>query len=235
MSNLWKSKTKPVRSYGTHFARDENPISESGMWLNGRRDGLDWTDVIVKNGVAYGDVSGIRWGGVAERRIEQGNIDPSAPPVGDYDDPQAILAGHWGKNQHITAKVFSRDPTDKYFQEIELRLRSTMMPHGIPGYEIIFRPLKTEKGYLEIVRWEGKLGAFFSLKRLNGAGVQDGDVVEGTIEGNMIKGYINGVEMISTTDDTYTSGAPGFGFNYGVGNSNVDHGIRYFYTETYDD
>ena len=29
----------PVRSYSTHFELDEDPISEGGMWLNGRRTG----------------------------------------------------------------------------------------------------------------------------------------------------------------------------------------------------
>jgi len=235
--NLWKSKTKPVRSYGTHFTHEENSISENGMWLSGRRDGIDWSDIIVKNGVAYGEVSGIRWGGVRERRVEQGNLDSSSTPVGDYDDPEAILTGHWGKNQHVTAKVFSRNPTDKYFQEVEIRLRSAMAPHQIPGYEVFFRPLKTEKGYAEIVRWGGKLGEWTSLKRYMGPqyGVKDGDVVEATIDGNLIKGFINGIEMISVTDDAYTSGAPGIGFNYGVGETNVDFGFRSFYVETYDD
>ena len=235
--NARGSKTKPIRSYRTHFAHDENPISENGMWLNGRKDGIDWADVIVKNGMAYGEVSGIRHGGVAEHRIEQGNFDTPGTGQGDYDDPTAVLCGVWGKNQHVTAKVFSRNPTDKYFQEVEIRLRSAIVPRGIPGYEVFFRPLKTEKGYAEIVRWNGKLGDFFSLKRFTGSqyGVKNGDVIEATIEGDVIKGFINGVEMISATDDTYTSGAPGFGYNFGVGNTNVDLGITYFEVETYDD
>ena len=45
---------KPVRSYSTHFTTDEDPISDGGMWLNGRRDGIDWADVVVGGGVAYG-------------------------------------------------------------------------------------------------------------------------------------------------------------------------------------
>ena len=41
-------------------------------------------------------------------------------------------------------------------------------------------------------------------------------MIEATIVGNVIKGYINGVEMITATDDTYATGAPGVGFNFGV-------------------
>ena len=42
---------------------DENPISENGTWLNGRKDGIDSTDVIAKNGVGYGEVTRIAQGG----------------------------------------------------------------------------------------------------------------------------------------------------------------------------
>jgi hypothetical protein len=45
-----------VRSYSTRFRLDEDPISEGGIWINGRKDGIDLTDVIAKNGVAYGGV-----------------------------------------------------------------------------------------------------------------------------------------------------------------------------------
>jgi hypothetical protein len=236
--NARGSKAKLVRSYRTHFPRDEYPISENGMWLNGRKDAFDWADVITKNGVAYGEVTRM---GVAERRVEQGNLAASTPggaaPVGDYDDPTAVLSGEWGKNQHVTAKVFTRKQTDKYFQEVEIRLRSTMAPHRCTGYEVFWRCLKTEKAYAEIVRWNGKIGDFTSLKKLFGPhyGVKDGDVVEATVEGNVITGFINGVEVISATDDAFTSGAPGIGFNFGVGNTNVDHGFTSFEVDTYDD
>ena len=46
-----------VRSYSTDFEHDEDPISEGGMWLNGRKDGIDWIDVISKNGECFGAVS----------------------------------------------------------------------------------------------------------------------------------------------------------------------------------
>ncbi|HYW01425.1 MAG TPA: hypothetical protein VE862_08145 [Candidatus Acidoferrum sp.] len=233
---------KLVHSYRTNFSLNEYPISENGMWLSGRRDGMDWSDVITKNGMCYGEVSGFRYGGVMEQRAEQahpifGMVAAVEAAKGDYDDPTAILRGVWGRNQHVTAKVFSKNPTDKYFQEVEIRLRSTMTPHRIPGYEIFFRPLKTEKGYAEIVRWPGGLGEFVSLKRFDGEkyGVKDGDVVEATIEENVIKGFINGVEMISVTDDVYKTGSPGVGFNYGVGYTNADSGFTSFEVETYDD
>jgi hypothetical protein len=157
--------------------------------------------------------------------------------LGDYDDPIAVLGGEWGKNQHARANVFSRNQTDKYFHDIELLLRWTIMPHHATGYEVFWRCLKTEKGYAEIVRWNGKVGDFTSMKRFEGVqyGVKDGDVLEATVEGDSITGFINGVEVISVTDDVFTRGAPGIGFNFGVGNTNVDFGYKSYEVDTYDD
>jgi hypothetical protein len=225
----------PVRSYSTNFELDENPISEGGMWLNGREDGIDWIDVISKNGEAYGAVSRM---GVPERRAEQGNLEVAeAAPVGDYDDPTAVLTGEWGRNQHGKGRVFSRNPSDDYFQEVQIRLRHTMKPNSCTGYEVFFRCLKSEAGYAEIVRWDGAVGNWTSLQRRVGYeyGVEDGDLIEATIEGNVLKGFINGVEMISVVDDTYASGAPGIGFNFGVADTNVDHGFTSFEVDTYDE
>lgn len=208
------------------------------MWINGGTDGLAWVDVVTRSGVAYGGRTRMR---VAERRVEQGNLESAtlddALPEGDYDDPTAVLAGTWGKNQHGKATVFSRNPTDEYFQEVEIRLRSTITAHRCTGYEVFWRCLKTEGGYAEIVRWNGRIADFTSLKKLIGPeyGVKDGDLVEATIVGNVLKGFINGVEVISATDDTYDAGSPGIGFNFGVGDTNVDHGFSSFEVDTYND
>jgi hypothetical protein len=60
-------------------------------------------------------------------------------------------------------------------------------------------------------------------------------LVEATIDGNVLRGFINGAEVISAADDTYDAGSPGIGFNFGVGDTNVDHGFTYFEVDTYDD
>jgi hypothetical protein len=225
-----------VRSYTTDFELEENPISEGGMWLNGRSDGIDWADVVTGNGVAYGGETRMD---NAERRAEQGNLaDADADdPVGDYDDPTAVLSGEWGRNQHGKGRVYSKNPTEEYFQEVQIRLRHTIRANFCSGYEIFFRCLKTDAAYAEIVRWNGPVGDFTSLARRTGAGcgVEDGDLIEATIEGDAIRGLINGVEVISVTDDTFVSGAPGIGFNFGVGDTAKDHGFAHFEVETYDD
>jgi len=208
------------------------------MWLNGRKDGIDWIDIISRNGVAYGAVSRMD---IAERRVEQGNLASRSAegtiPIGDYDDPTAVLAGDWGKDQYVKATVFTRNQTEKYFQEVEIRLRSTIAPHRCTGYEVFWRCLKNERAYAEIVRWNGKIGDFTSLKKLFGPqyGVKDGDVVEATVVGKVLRGFINEVEVISATDDLFTTGGPGIGFNFGVGNTNVDHGFTSFEVDSYDE
>jgi hypothetical protein len=227
----------PVRSYRTEFPLTENPISEGGAWLNGRKDGIDWIDVISGGGYAYGEVSRMT---TAERRVEQGNLDSAATgtaPEGDYDDPTAVLAGSWGRNQLARARVISRSPTEEYFQEVQIRLRSKIEPNLCTGYEVFWRCLTNDQGYAEIVRWNGKVGDFTSLVRLvgTGYGVKDGDLVEASIFGNVIKGSINGVQVISTTDDVLTEGSPGIGFNFFVGETNVDHGFSHFEVDTWDD
>jgi hypothetical protein len=208
------------------------------MWINGQTDGIDWIDCMTQNG---GEVCGkVSRMTVAERRAEQVHDeagDDDAGTAGDYDDPTAVLSGEWGRNQYGKATVFCRNPTNKYFQEVEIRLRSSITPHSCTGYEVFWRALKTEEGYAEIVRWNGPIGDFTSLARKVGTefGVKDGDVVEASIEGDLIRGFINGVEVISATDDVFAEGAPGVGFNFFVSTTNVDHGFTSFEVDTYAD
>jgi hypothetical protein len=51
-----------------------------------------------------------------------------------FSIPTALLTGTWGKNQTVKAKVFSRNQTEKYYQEVEIRLRSTLTRHRCTGY-----------------------------------------------------------------------------------------------------
>src|SRR4029077_17551309 len=104
-------------------------------------------------------------------------------PVGVYDDPTAVLTGSWGPDQYGKARVFSRNQTEKYFQEVQIRLRHNISPRFCIGYEVFFRCLKTEGGYAEIVRWNGPIGGWMSLARL--AGVQDGGPDGALIEGSI--------------------------------------------------
>ncbi len=201
------------RTYATRFSLAENPISEGGVWLNGQRDGLDWADVRTTPGFVFG--------------TELGTLQGAAK----YDDSTALLAGPWGPDQMAQATVRSVNQTDKVFEEVELRLRSSLSPHRCTGYEILFRCLKAQEAYLEIVRWNGPLGDFTYLNRARGAkyGVADGDVVKATIVGSVITAYVNGVQMLQATDDTFADGSPGVGFFLeGASGLNADYGFTEF-------
>ena len=160
------------RSYSTAFPLTENPISEGGNWINGQTDGLDWHDMSTTPGLAIGHQSGT-----------------------SYTDGTALLTGSWGPNQTVEAVVHAVNPKDSCYQEVELRLRSTLTPHSCTGYEISFKATKTSGAYLIIVRWNGPLGDFTYLVNTTGAqyGVTEGDVVKATIVGNVITAYLNGV------------------------------------------
>jgi hypothetical protein len=203
-----------VRSYSTSFPLNEDRVSERGKWIDGAKVGIDWYDIITRNGEAFGAVT-----------------------QGAYTDPTALLTGEWGNNQVVEAKVFSRNPTEKYYQEVEIRLRSALAPHRCTGYEVFWRCLKTANAYAEIVRWNGNVGDWTSLQKHSGAeyGVKDGDTVKATIVGNVIKGYVNGAEVISAVDGTYSAGNPGMGFNFGVENTNVDFGFSHYEVNSYND
>ena len=185
--------------YATDFSRAETPISEGGQWLNGQTDGLDWTDVRTTPGFAFGTEAG-------------GN----RPDPQKYDDSTAILKGTWGPNQTVQATVRSMNPNrdGKVWEEVELRLRSRISPHHCTGYEIMFRCSKIPQSYCNIARWEGPLGKFTMLKQTEGSkyGVKDGDVVKASMIGSVLSVYINGVQMIQVSDDTFGSGNPGIGF-----------------------
>lgn len=202
------------RSYTTNFPGAEDPLSEGGQWANGQKDGLDWANVRATPGLAFG--------------TEYGGTRP-APQK--YDDSTALLTGAWGPDQTAQATVHAVNQNDKIYEEVELRLRSALSPHQATGYEILFRSSKSANAYCEVVRWNGPLGDFTYLSRAQGAqcGVASGDIVKASIIGNVITAYINGVQVLRATDDTFKSGNPGIGF-YVEGATGVDsdYGFRSF-------
>jgi hypothetical protein len=197
------------RTYTTLFPLTENPISEGGNWINGGTTGLDWHDVSTTPGLAIGHQS-----------------------LTSYTDGTAILTGTWGPTQSVEAVVHTQNQRDSCYQEVEMRLRSSLSAHSCTGYEISFKASKTAAAYLIIVRWNGALGDFTYLNRYDGAqyGLADGDTVKATIEGAVITAYLNGVKMGTATDSTYTNGSPGMGFNLETADSaclgtNGDYGF----------
>ena len=197
------------RVHSTSFGADEVPISEHALWINGHAVGLDWKDVSTKSGLAFG-------------------ADSSGHP--HYDDPTAILSGVWGPNQTVQAKVHTVNqninPVD---EEVEIRLRTTISPHWNSGYEINFRCRHDGSQYVEIVRWNGRLGDFTYLRQVSGPGLYDGDVVRASMVGSVIIAFINGNQVAQATDTTFTQGNPGMGFYLdGKAGLNADYGFTFF-------
>ena len=88
----------------------------------GRRDRQEWP-------CPRGADPDVRRGTAGSSRATSPVRTPAGAPEGDYDDPTAVLTGPWGRNQYAKGRVFSRNQTEEYFQEVELRLRSTIAPH----------------------------------------------------------------------------------------------------------
>ncbi len=185
--------------YATKFPLTENPISEGGRWLNGHKDGLDWTDVRTTPGLAFGTEIGGR-----------------RPAPYKYDDSTALLKGTWGPDQTVEGTVRLVNPSQdaNVMEEVELRVRSAISPHNCTGYEVMFRCSKTPRAYCNIARWEGPLGKYTMLKETYGSayGVKDGDVVRVSMIGKVLTVYINRVQMIQVSDDKFPDGNPGLGY-----------------------
>ena len=208
-------------TYTTNFPNIENPMSEGNHWKNGAVDGIDWTNCRTNPGMVFG----------TERVRNYNQTESGKSNNHQYDDSTCILTGTWGPLQTVQATVFSRNQSRSYFQEVELRLHSTITARNCTGYEVLFRAYHPG-GYASIVRWDGALGKFTYLNQKPNAkynGIQQGDVVKATIDGNgLIIGYVNGVEVIRAIDTTYTAGNPGIGFwlegRQGAG-TNADYGF----------
>ena len=204
-----------TNSYSTNFSRAENPIREGGKWISGKKAGLDWADVRVLPGFAYG--------------LEIGGNRPAREK---YDDSTALLTGKWGPDQTAEATVHrTNKDDDNAYEEVELRLRSKLSRHKCTGYEVMFRCSKSPNAYCSIARWDGILGAYMMLQENRGSqyGVADGDVIKASIKGEVITVWINGVQIAQTHDYLFTDGNPGIGFYLeGATGVNEQYGLSRF-------
>jgi hypothetical protein len=199
-----------TRVYMTNFPLAEDPISENGNWINGRVVGLDWTNARTTPGLAFGTETG----------------------SGGYDDAVALLTGTWGPDQTVEATVYTVNQNDSISEEVELRLRSSLLANRCTGYEVLFSARSSAAASIQIVRWNGPFGDFTVLGSRYGKphGITTGDVVRATIVGSTITAYINGVQKLKVIDSTYSSGSPGMGFFLRGGTTGVnrDYGFTSF-------
>jgi hypothetical protein len=199
------------RTYSTHFRVAEYPLSEGGNWINGGTQGLDWTDVRTASNKAFGTQPG----------------DSSNP----FDDSTALLTGHWGDDQSAQATVYVTSAPQNCCAEVELRLRSTITPHNLSGYEFNCSVARSTP-YMQIGVWPGPLGSSLSdyplVAERTDMGCADGDVLKATAVGSTLTIFKNGVPVLSGTDVRFSSGAPGVGWFVNQTGINADFGFSSF-------
>lgn len=186
-----------VGSYSTSFGSVENPISESGRWINGLVTGLDWANMSVSANGARGQQT------------------PDGGGALNFNDATALLIGTWGNDQDATIVARQVSANAVSGMEIEIRLRSELTAHSCTGYEVYWSVQNADQ-YLNIARWDGPLGSYTNIAQtVSGVAVVDGDTLRATIVGTVITAYINGVQKLqynTNADGTkYASGKPGIG------------------------
>jgi hypothetical protein len=178
-------------TYSTSFPLTENPLSENGMWIDGQT-GIDWSNCQSVAGMVMGTQTG----------TETGDYE--------YGDSTAMLAGNWNPDQSVTATVKIADTDSAQFEEVELRLRTTIANHSITCYEC-YIPVKPTGDGPQIVLWNGPLASYNVLAGTSGYAV-NGDVIKAAITNNVITVWKNGTQIMSYTDNTLKTGNPGIGF-----------------------
>jgi hypothetical protein len=182
-------------AYSTTFPLTENPVCESGNWINGGKTGLKWCNDETTPGKAFG-------------------VGPCST---QYADPTAVLTGVWGSNQYVSGTVYVGSlPAVIYYPEVELRLNTTIAANSITGYEIdctVGTATQHLIPGLAIVRWNGPVANFTMLEHENTTWCHNGNVLSASNVGGSINAYINGVLTLSATDTIYSDGSPGIGFN----------------------
>jgi hypothetical protein len=194
-------------SYTTAFPNTEPLISEGGHWITAGTPGVNWYDTLS--------------GGKGDQHISSVSTTPgyASGPTGPerFGDALALLTGTWNPDQMAQETVHEINPF--WAPEVEIRLRTS--PKDATGYEIMWSAFgKTGNSYVAIATWNGPSSApphFTILKELHGPdyGVVTGDVVKATIVGNIITGFKNGKQQFQITDNTFSTGNPGFGFDEG--------------------
>ena len=208
--------------FSTTFPATENPISQGGVWISGHAAG---NGCFTSPAFCFGDVQttggspGKAWGTVV-------NSSCSGVVGQNCNDSTAILAGTWNKVQTVEGIIYTNGTLNGGFDEVELRLLTTISANSITGYEITCNV--SGEHYFGMARWNGPLGQFTNMGANNSVGCTNGDDIKATVDasGNFTL-YKNGTVEFTAHDTTFTSGSPGIGFYTGSGNLS-DFGLKSF-------
>jgi len=207
------------RTYATDFSSTENAISENHNWVNGGAcgdpllcPGGNGSNIQTIQGHAFGTQSG------------------AIPPP--YTDSGALVTGNWGSDQFVQIVIWwdGSPETNSDYDEVEIRLRGTFGKNWSRTYNINCRVgTPSPNSYIQMGRANGPPDNFTPpFVELHGpsAACQNGDVMTGTVVGNVITAYINGRKVIQATDSVISSGSPGFGFfHQGTRTRNTNFGV----------
>lgn len=212
-------------SYSVPFTASEVPLSQNGIWLNGKTNGLGWSDCNAIAGFVFGTQTG----------------------AAGYNDSicTAAGAGTWGPNQSVTVVVKFSGTNHAAQEETEAHINTTITANSITGYEGNCS-MQASNPYMQIVRWNGPLA---TTGDANNGYTSLGTVSTSCANSDSLTMSRNGATItltrtpagggtpisVSATDSTYLGGAPGVGF-YMVGlytgqtaaTANQDFGISSF-------
>ena len=191
----------PSSGYTTNFPGTENPLSEGGVWVDGKATGLDWNNPQSASGKVYASVlSGAN--GASRYNDSVGHLNASSQP--------------FAANQYAQGTVYLASGYSGAGHEVELLLRFSITAHDAHGYEVLWGL----NGYIAVVRWNGPLGGYTPIYDPGNGSIsvpKDGDVLRAEINGNTIVVKLNGntvatVDVSSVGGTVWSSGQPGIGF-----------------------
>jgi hypothetical protein len=206
--------------FNTNFPATENPISQGGAWISGHAAGNGCP--INAPAFCFGDVQTVP--GKAFGTVVSSSC--SGNPDSNCNDSTAILKGTWNPVQTAEAIVYTNGTLTGGFDEVELRLLTTISANSITGYEITCSV--SGGNYFGMARWDGPTGAFVHMPSNNTVGCTNGDDIKATVDANgNFTWYKNGTVVGTAHDTTYKSGSPGIGFFTFSGNLS-DFGLKSF-------
>jgi len=202
----------PNGSFSTNFPTVENPVSAGGGLITSTSPGVNW--------------SGLKLGGsgtlpVAPVDVSAGHLAESVDYANsNFGDALAVATGTWAADQTASVVVGNLAATPGGYEEFEIHLRTD--PTTGAGYEIDYG---YNNNYIAVATWHAN-GGYTNLSFANTTtAIHPGDTLTAKIQGNVITAYDNGVQIAQVTDNTFTTGNPGFGFNQG---GTAEYGISSF-------
>lgn len=184
--------------FATAFPNNELPFGGSG-WVHGFSDGLLWHNIRTTPAKAFGT------------QINGGD---------NFTDSIAHASGKWGNDQQVTTTItFANSPGagENVIEEAEILLRFSIDQGSAKGYECLWSVIQNAGAgrYMQVVRWDGGVGAFTQLAAATLTLASVGDTFYAEIVGTVITVKVNGTTKITydTASDgiKYSQGAPGIG------------------------